>query len=89
METVAQKTKRVLADALGIDQRILTYDTHLQTDLGADSLDILEAIVLLENEFGVSVPDKKIKSMKRVGDLIKYFEDKKLIPIYSKTFMAA
>lgn len=82
METVAQKTKRIIADTLGVDQRLLTYDTHLQRDLGADSLDILEVITTLENEFGVSVSHERIEHLKRVGDLIKYFEEKKYVPLH-------
>jgi len=89
METVAQKTKRIIADALGADQRLLTYDTHLQNDLGADSLDVLEVITILEDEFGVSVSDERIERMKRVGDLIKYFEETKYVPLYNQTIKAA
>jgi acyl carrier protein len=89
METVAQKTKRIIADALGADQRLLTYDTHLQHDLGADSLDVLEVITLLETEFGVSVNYERIEYMKRVGDFVKYFEEKKFVPLQSQPFQAA
>jgi acyl carrier protein len=89
METVAQKTKRIIADTLGVDQRLLTYDTHLQHDLGADSLDVLEVITMLENEFGVTVVNERIERMKRVGDLIKYFEETKFVPLHPKIFQAA
>ena len=89
METTAQKTKRIIADALGVDQHLLTYDTNLQYDIGADSLDVLEVITILENEFGVSVSDERIERMKRVGDLVKYFEETKFIPLYPQTFRAA
>ena len=89
METVAQKTKRIIADTLGVDQRLLTYDTHLQHDLGADSLDVLEVIATLENEFGVSVANERIEYMKRVGDLIKYFEETKSVPLRPQLFQAA
>jgi acyl carrier protein len=89
METVAQKTKRIIADTLGADQRLLTFDTDLKHDLGADSLDILEVITMLENEFHVSMSIERIDSMKRVGDLVKYFEKTKSLPQYSQTFLAA
>ena len=89
METVAQKTKRIIADALGVNQHLLTYDTNLKNDLGADSLDILETITLLEKEFGVSISDEKIERMKCVGDLIKYFEETKIAPFYHEAFQAA
>jgi acyl carrier protein len=89
METVAQRTKKIIADTLGIDQRLLTYDTHLQHDLGADSLDVLEVITMLEDEFGVTVANERIERMKRVGDLIKYFEETKFVPLHAQTVQAA
>ena len=89
ISTVAPKTKRIIADTLGIDQRLLTYDTHLQHDLGADSLDVLEVITMLENEFGFSVPNERIERIKRVGDLIKYFEETKFVPLHAQTVQAA
>lgn len=89
METVAQKTKRIIADTLGVDRHLLTLDTDLKYDLGADSLDILEVITMLEDEFHVSVSQERIESMKRVGDLVKYFEKTKTIPSHSQTFLAA
>lgn len=89
METVAQKTKRIIADTLGVDRRMLTYDSHLQYDLGADSLDVLAVIAALEKEFGVPVNDERIERMKLVGDLIKHFEQTKFIPLYHPAFQAA
>lgn len=89
METVAQKTKRIIADTLGVDRRMLTYDSHLQHDLGADSLDTLAVIAALEKEFGVPVNDERIEQMKHVGDLIKHFEQTKFIPLYHPAFQAA
>ncbi len=89
METIAQKIKRTIANSLGVDQHLLTYDADLKHDLGADSIDILEIITLLENEFGVSVTHEKIGQIKRVGDLIKYFEETKLIPLHSQKLSAA
>ena len=89
METIAQKTKRIIADTLGVDQHLLTYDTKLKIDLGADSLDIVELITILEEEFHVSVSDERIEDMKRVGDLIKYFEEAKSVTISPQIFRAA
>jgi acyl carrier protein len=89
METVAQKTKRIIADTLGVKRNLLTYESHLQHDLGADSLDVLAVIGALEKEFGVPVNDEKIERMKCVGDLIKHFEQTKFIPLYHPAFQAA
>ena len=79
METVAQKTKRIIADSLGVDAHLVTYDADLKNDLGADSLDVLEVITILESEFGFAISHEKIERMKRVGDLIKYFEETKVL----------
>jgi acyl carrier protein len=89
METIAQKTKRIIADALGAEAHLLTYAADLKYDLGADSLDILQVITLLENEFGVAVTDEKIERMKCVGDLSKYFEETKFVPLQPPTFQFA
>lgn len=82
METIAQKTKGIVAEVLGVDKHLITYDTYFKTDLGTDSLDFLEVITLLEKEFGIRVPDEKIERIKKVGDLIKYFEAAKSVPVY-------
>ena len=74
METVAEKTKRIIADTLGVEKERLTNETDLVKDLAADSLDIVEMAVILEKEFGVSIPDEKIERMSKVGHYIDYFE---------------
>ena len=89
METDAQKIKRIIADILDADQHLLTYDTDLKRDLRADSLDVLEVITVLESEFDISVSDEMIERMKRVGDLIKYFEETKSLPLPTRAFRAA
>jgi acyl carrier protein len=89
METTAQKTKRIIADTLAVKQQILTLDTDLRYDLGADSLDILEVISNLEKEFGITIPDGKMEGMKKVGDLVRFFEQTKPAPFYYRNFQMA
>lgn len=81
METVVKKTKRIIAETLGVDESQLTYNTHLVNDLGADSLDVVELVSILEKEFGVSIPDEKIEGCHTVGQLIECFESMKPLEI--------
>lgn len=67
--------KKILADQLDIDENTITEDTAIE-DLGADSLDLVEIIMNIEEEFGVSVDDSDIESLKKVGDIAKYVPEK-------------
>jgi acyl carrier protein len=89
METSSQKIKRIIADTLAIDKHLITYDTDLKRDLSVDSLDFLEIITIVEEEFGVRVPDDKVERFKKVGDLIKYFEETQSTPRYRNINQAA
>jgi acyl carrier protein len=80
MDAIAEKVKKVIADTLGANESALTPETDLYKDLGADSLDVVELIVNLEREFGVTIPDEKIERMTRVRNFIEHFEKVKPIP---------
>ncbi len=81
METVAQKTKRIIADTLGIDRNTLLYDSNLAQDYGIDSLDMIELVTMLEKEFNMTIPDERIARMRTVGDFIEFFEKTKVFPL--------
>jgi acyl carrier protein len=90
METIAEKTTKIIADLLGEEQHTLTPETDLYKDLGADSLDVVDVIVTLEKEFGVAVPDEKIERMTKVKHFIDHFEKVRPIPAhYFQTTQAA
>lgn len=74
---VFDKVKEIIANELNVDAEKITMDTHLVDDLGADSLDAVELIMALEDEFGLEVDDNAAQSMKYVKDLVKYIEDNK------------
>lgn len=74
---VFDKVKEIIANELNVDAEKITMDTHLVDDLGADSLDAVELIMALEDEFGLEVDDDAAQSMKYVRDLVKYIEDNK------------
>ena len=69
---VFEKIKEILANQLGADEESMTMDTNIATDLGADSLDVVELIMTFEDEFGISLPDEDIAAMKTVGDVVTY-----------------
>lgn len=73
-----EKVRAIIADQLGIDNvDEITLETSLMEDLEADSLDAVEIIMSLEDEFDIEIPDEDAENFKTVGDLCKYIEDNK------------
>ena len=73
-----EKIKSIIADHLGIDDlETITMETSLVEDLEADSLDAVEVIMALEDEFGIEIPDEDAENFKTIGDLYKYIEANK------------
>ena len=69
-----ERVKKIIAAQLGADESIITPETDIEDDLGADSLDAVELIVAFEEEFGISVPDDDILAIRTVGDILEYLE---------------
>ena len=74
---VENKVKEILAKQLRFDVNKISADTNITTDLGADSLDLVEVLMSLEEEFKISIPDEAIPGIVTVGDLVKYIENNK------------
>ena len=74
---VENKVKEILAKQLRLDAAKITSETNITTDLGADSLDLVEILMSLEEEFKISIPDDAIPGIVTVGDLVKYIEQNK------------
>lgn len=73
MEDVFEKVKEVIIDQLGIeDEESITMDTTFIDDLGADSLDVVELIIALEEEFGIEIPETEAEKVVTVGDVVNY-----------------
>ena len=68
---VFDKVKEIISDKLGINEDEITMDTSFE-DLGADSLDIVELIMAIEEEYDVQVSDSEAEKAKTVGDVVKY-----------------
>ena len=68
------KVKEIISRELNIDPSKVTPEAHLEKDLGADSLDAVEVIMALEDEFDMSVDDDALQTIKTVQDLVEYIE---------------
>jgi acyl carrier protein len=66
--------KKIIAEQLKVDESIITMDTHLMKDLEADSIDAVEIIILIEEKYGIEIPDDEAEKFQRVGDLVRYVE---------------
>ena len=68
------KVVDILSNQLGVDKNKISPETNIASDLGADSLDLVEILMSLEDEFKVSIPDEAIPSIKTVDQLVKYID---------------
>ncbi len=73
---VEEKIKSIISEQLGVKSEEVTPQASFIDDLGADSLDTVELIMALEEEFSVEIPDEDAEKMTTVGDAIKYIETK-------------
>ncbi|MCI8912028.1 MAG: acyl carrier protein [Clostridia bacterium] len=71
---ILEKLSKIIADQLNMEQKEITEATLLKEDLNADSLDIVEIIMSIEEEFGVQVDDDDALGFKTVGDVVGYIE---------------
>lgn len=73
-EEIFAKVKDVIVDQLSVDDDDVTPEASFFDDLGADSLDIVELVMALEETFGISIPDEEAESIKTVGDAADYIQ---------------
>ena len=72
---VFEKLKEILAEQLDVDADSITKDSMLIEDLGADSLDAIDIVMSVEDEFKIDVPDESIEKIETVGDMLNYIEN--------------
>ena len=77
IKIVFEKVQKIISENLNVPLEKVTMDTHLVDDLGADSLDAVELIMALEEEYGIEVDDEAAQNMKYVRDLVNYIEEHK------------
>ena len=73
---VFEKIQSILSEQLDVEKDIVTLEANIQEDLGADSLDVVDLLMTLEDEYDVEVPDEDIEKIKTVGDLVRYIEER-------------
>lgn len=71
---VFEKIKEIIVEQFEVEEDTVTMETTVADDLGADSLDIVEVLMSIEDEFDVEIPDEAIENIKSVGDLVNYIE---------------
>ena len=76
-QTIEAKVKKIIVEQLGVNEDQVTPDAKFIEDLGADSLDTVELVMALEEEFGNEIPDEEAEKLQTVGDVIKYIEESK------------
>jgi acyl carrier protein len=76
MTDAVNKVKSIIAEQLGVKPEEVTPEASFVEDLGADSLDTVELVMALEEEFGIEIPDEDAEKMTTVGDAVKYIEEK-------------
>ena len=76
MSSVADKVKKIVVEQPGVSEDQVTPEAKFIEDLGADSLDQVELVMALEEEFGSDIPDEDAEKLTTVGDAIKYVESK-------------
>lgn len=76
-KTIEQKVKDIIVEQLGVNADQVVQEAKFIEDLGADSLDTVELIMALEEEFGIEVPDDEAEKLVSVGDVTRYIEETK------------
>jgi len=74
MEPVADRVKKIIVDQLGVEEELVTLEASFVDDLGADSLDTVELVMALEEEFGIEIPDEDAEKITRVKEATDYIE---------------
>ena len=72
---VLEKLKAILSEQFDAKEDSITPETSIADDLGADSLDVVDLLMSIEDEFEIEIPDEEIDNIKTVGELVKYIED--------------
>ena len=72
---VFEKVKSIIADQLDVEEEKVVAEASITEDLGADSLDMVDLVMSIEEEFDIEVPDEAFENIKTVGDVVAYIEN--------------
>ena len=75
MASVMERVTEIVSDQLGVDKEKISAETSFVNDLGADSLDTVELVMELEEEFDINIPDDAAEKIQTVGQAVKYIEE--------------
>lgn len=73
---VFDKIKDIIVEQLDVEENAVTMEASITEDLGADSLDVVDLVMSIEESFDVEIPDEEVENIKTVGDIVKYIENK-------------
>ena len=73
--STAERINKIIVEQLGVNEDQIKPEAKFIEDLGADSLDTVELVMALEEEFGTEIPDEEAEKLQSVGDVVKYIED--------------
>lgn len=71
-----EKITEILAEQLDADREAMTMETKIADDLGADSLDLVDLLMSVEDEFGIEIPDEDVENIQTIGDIVEYINSK-------------
>ncbi len=75
MEEIFERIRSLLASQLDIEEDRITMDSNFVEDFEADSLDVVDMVMSLEDEFGIEVPDEAVENFHTVGDVVRYVDE--------------
>ena len=75
-DNTESKVKEIIINELGVEPEKVTLEASFVEDLGADSLDTVELVMAFEEEFGIEIPDEDAEQLQKVGDAVKYLQEK-------------
>ena len=73
---VFDKIKDIIVEQLDVEEDAVTMEASITEDLGADSLDVVDLVMSIEESFDVEIPDEEVENINTVGDIVKYIENK-------------
>ena len=76
IKDMLEKMREIIAEQLNFDGETIGLDTSFKDDLGADSLDLFELVMALEEEYGLEIPAEELSDVETVGDIIEYLKNK-------------
>ena len=69
------RVRAIMSNQLDVDEDRITMESDIAEDFDADSLDLVDLVMSLEDEFGIEVPDEQVENFRTVGDVVRYIED--------------